>query len=117
MKTDFKNTPREFSVKGHTVKDFGKIFLEENEMVTFVTDTEKEFDFAAKEWGFYATPSVNSRLKKQGFKTALVVNEQNQLYIMAVDSEKMKEFKSYLKANQDNRVICWLDDFFGEEIG
>jgi hypothetical protein len=112
MKINLQDTPRIFSVKGHKIKDFGKIILEQGEMISFQTNSGKEFDFTAKEWGFYATPSLNSRLKNEGFKVALVVNEMNQVYIMAVEKEKIDLFKSYLKKNQDNRIICWLDQFF-----
>lgn len=115
MKANLKDEPRVFSVKGHTIKDFGKIILGQNEMISFQTNSGKEFDFTAKEWGFYATPSLNSRLKNEGFKTALVVNESNQVYVMAVEKDKMDLFKSYLKENQDNRIICWLDQFFEDE--
>ena len=115
MKSELKEEPRKFGVKGHEVKDFGKIFLDPNEMISFSTQGGKEYDFVAKEWGFYASPSVNSRLSKEGFKTALVVNESNQLYVMAVEEEKINIFKIYLKNNQDNRLICWLDEFFKEE--
>ncbi len=111
MKTEIKGSPREFKVKKFTIKDFGKIHLDNDEMISFVTKSGKEYDFTAKSWGFYATPSVNSRLKNQGFKTALVLNENNQLYVMSVESEKMDEFCAYIKDGQDNRVICWLDEW------
>lgn len=115
MKTNFLQNPRVFTVKEHSIKDFGKIYLSENEMISFKTKSSKEYDFVAKEWGFYATPSLNSRLQKEGFKTALVVNEHNQIYIMVVENDKIPLFKNYLKTNQDNRIICWLDEWFGEE--
>lgn len=116
MELNLKKTPREFEVKGVRIKDFGKIFLDKNEMVSFKTKSGKEYDFVAKEWGFYATPSVNSRLKKEGFKTALIVNESNQLYVMSVEKEKIEKFHKYLKYNQDNKLICWIDEWFKERI-
>jgi len=116
MELNLKTTPREFEVKGVRIKDFGKIFLDKNEMVSFKTKSGKEYDFVAKEWGFYATPSVNSRLKKEGFKTALIVNESNQLYVMSVEKEKIEKFHKYLKYNQDNKLICWIDEWFKERI-
>ncbi len=115
MKSELKNIPRCFNVKSHEIKDFGKIYLDPDDMVSFKTKSGKECDFVAKEWGFYALPSINARLDKEGFKTALVVNETNQLYIMVVDKDKISEFRRYLKENQDNRIICWLNDFFVEE--
>jgi len=110
MKANLKSRPRVFEVKGHEVKDFGKIFLGDGEMVSFVTKSGRECDFAARDWGFYLGPSLNSRLKKEGFKTALVINEKGQVYVLAVERGKMRKFKKYLKAGQDIRIICWLDE-------
>jgi hypothetical protein len=114
MKISLKNEPRVFTVKGKTIKDFGEIFLDDSEMITFSTFNNKKYDFTAKSWGFYATPSMNSRLKKEGFKTALVVNENNQIYIMVIDIDKMDQFLTYLKDEQDHKILCWLDDWMPE---
>ena len=114
LKLDLLDKARVFSVKGHEIKDLGKILLDSNELITFKTPSGKNFDFVAKEWGFYATPSMNDRLKKEGFKTALVVNEIDQLFIMAVEEDKLDIFSEYLKKNQDNKVICWLDNFYNK---
>jgi len=91
------------------ILDYGKIKLETNEQVSFINDNKKEYDFVAKEWGFYATPSINARLVDEGFKTALVKNKQNKYYIMVVDKEKIKIFQTYmLKSRQE--IIEWLDE-------
>jgi len=116
MKLELKEQARIFSIKGHEINDFGKILLNSNDMVSFKTKSKKEYDLVAKEWGFYATPSINSRLTNEGFKTALVSNENNQVYVMVVEEDKIKEFKIYLKDNQNNRLICWLDEWFKEEF-
>ena len=116
LKLDLLESARFFSVKGHEIKDLGKILLDYNELITFKTPSGKNFDFVAKEWGFYATPSINDRLKKEGFKTALVVNENDQLYVMVVEVDKLDIFSRYLKKNQDNKLICWLDDFYNHSI-
>jgi len=114
MDSLLNNSPRKFCVNNVEIYDFGKIKLEPNEMISFKTDANKEYDFVAKEWGFYATPSINGRLKKEGFKTALVKNLYNKLYVMVVDENKIELFKKYL--NDDNQnLICWLDEGFGEE--
>ncbi|MCG6553488.1 MAG: hypothetical protein L7F77_14290 [Candidatus Magnetominusculus sp. LBB02] len=115
MRYDFKEDPRVFGVKGFEIKDFGKIYLQDGEMVSFVTESGRECDFAAKDWGFYVGPSVNSRLKNQGFKVALVLNEQGQLYVNAVEIDKVAEFKKYLKTNQNNVILCWLDEWLSEK--
>ena len=115
MRLKLKGEPRVFEVKGVKIKDYGKIYLGHDEMVSFVTKSKRECDFAAKEWGFYLGPSINSRLKKEGFKVALVLNEKGQLYVNAVEKDKIAKFKKYLKTNQNNKVICWLDELIAEK--
>ena len=111
MKTDFKTIPREFEVKGFKIKDFGKVYLDDGEMISFVTKSKKACDFVARDWGFYLGPSLNSRLKREGFKTALVLNEQGQIYINAVEKDKMELFHKYINTNQKNIILCWLDEW------
>ena len=111
MKIESKDKPRVFEVKGVKIKDYGKISLDDDEMVSFVTKSGRECDFSAKDWGFYLGPSLNSRLKKQGFKVALVLNEAGQIYVNAIEKDKIGLFEKYLKTNQDSKVICWLDEF------
>lgn len=112
MKLDIKNSPRRFrvGVSGKIeITDCGSIFLLANEQVTFVTSTGKRYDVTAKEWGFYATPSLNGRLRSEGFKSALVSNEQGKCYLMLVEVEKVAEFETYL-AREKNRLERWLDE-------
>ncbi|MBP7652079.1 hypothetical protein KA977_01570 [Candidatus Dependentiae bacterium] len=114
MKTDLKQKPRKFKLKDTVIKDYGKIFLENGEMVSFVTKSGKECDFNAFDWGFYLGPSLNGRLKNEGFKTALVLNEAGRIYINAVEKEKIEEFKKYLTTNQNNKILCWLDEWLAD---
>ena len=105
--------PREFTVgttKKLTLRDLGKINLKPNEQVSFTTESGKEHDFVRKNWGFYATPSINGRLLAQGFKTALVRNLGGRIYIMVVDDSKMEEFLSYIFDTKQD-VIEWLDEY------
>ncbi|EQB34421.1 hypothetical protein M947_11100 [Sulfurimonas hongkongensis] len=104
-----KEKPRTFEVNNIQIKDFGKIILEKNEMVSFKTNSNKEYDFVAKEWGFYATPSINGRLKKEGFKTALVKNSFKKYYINVVDIDKMDSFLKYLK-QENSSIVEWMDE-------
>ena len=48
------------------LKDCGKIILNDNEQVTFSDKYNKknDYDVTKKDWGYYATPSINGRLKK-----------------------------------------------------
>jgi hypothetical protein len=111
MKKNLTKKPRKFDVGNITISDYGKIILSPDEMLSFVSGDDKEYDFVAKDWGFYVTPSINGRLKKSGFKTALVKNNVNKIYIMAVEIDKISIFENYL-INDNQIIICWLDEWF-----
>jgi len=114
MKSNLKKEPRKFQVNNTVISDFGNIVLDSDEMISFKTNSNKEYDFVAKEWGFYATPSINGRLVKEGFKTAIINNKYNKTYVMIVDRNKLDDFHRYLK-NDNQSLICWLDEWFREE--
>ena len=112
MKLDLKTLPRKFTVgknKQIVLEDHGSIYLEPNEQVTFMTANNAEYDVCRKEWGYYATPSMNDRLKRFGFKTALVKNKKGQVYIMIVENNKLTEFYNYIK-EESNFLVQWLDE-------
>ena len=112
MKFNEENPPREFKVgldNQIVIKDCGTIHMKPDEQITFVTGDGKEYDVARKDWGFYATPSMNGRLKNFGFKTALVKNESGMYYIMVVEKNKITLFENYLK-KEKNHLIKWLDE-------
>ena len=115
MKVKFKKEPREFTFRGVTIKDLGKVYLENNEMLSFVNNSGKECDFVQKSWGYYVCPSVIGRLKSEGFKTALVINKEKRLYVLEVDKDKTNDFQNYLKS-QDLTLICWLDEWMEPKI-
>jgi hypothetical protein len=112
MRFEKKNPPRVFSVGREApihISDCGRVYLEPDEQVTFVTADGKEHDFAAKDWGFYATPSVNGRLAAQGFRTALVRNPAGRRYVMVVNRDRMESFEQYL-CDEKQTVEAWLDE-------
>ena len=112
MQYEFKKNPRKFSVginRDIEIKDCGKIHLLQNEQITFITDNNANYDFVRKDWGFYATPSMNGRLKNEGFKSALVKNKKNQYYIMVVEKLYLELFKKYC-ADERQTVVEWLDE-------
>lgn len=112
MKIEKQTPPREFLVgkkNDITIKDCGKLFLSSDEQITFISKNNKEYDVVKKDWGYYATPSINGRLKKYGYKTALVKNNQGKYYIMLVDLNKQELFKMYIK-NENNFLVQWLDE-------
>jgi hypothetical protein len=104
--------PRRFRVglrQQIELRDCGRVQLEPNEQVTFVTSDGREHDFAAKEWGYYVTPSLNHRLRAQGFKTALVRNSKGRLYVMTVAENRTEAFDEYLHQERQ-QVVEWLDE-------
>ena len=93
-----KRKKREFVANKKTnliVSDVGKLLLKNNEHLTIQVANKKN-EICAMSWGLYATSSINHRLKKEGFKTFLVKNSLNKLFIMLVDKRKTKQFKRYL---------------------
>ena len=113
MKFQSKDPPRRFKVgkpeNKIVISDFGDLSLEPNEQITLVSENGRRHDFAAKEWGFYSTPSINGRLKDEGFKTALVENQKGQIYIMSVDKEKINLFEKYCLDEQQT-VLERIDE-------
>ena len=111
MKFKKNKVPRPIVVgikKKLIIKDMGTVYLAPNEQLTFITESKKKYDFARKNWGFYVTPSINSRLKKEGFKTALVRNSLNRIFVMIVEKKRMSIFKKYLNTENCD-LLAWLD--------
>jgi hypothetical protein len=112
VRFDAKNPPRRFTV-GNTVKiemhDCGSVRLEADEQVTFVTAAGGEFDVARKDWGFYATPSLNGRLHAFGLRGVLIRNRLTDRYfVLLVERGRETAFAAYL-AQEQCEVIAWLD--------
>jgi hypothetical protein len=106
-----KQPPRRFAV-GNTVKfemqDCGTMHLQPDEQLTFVTEQGAEYDLARKDWGFYATPSLNSRLLNFGLRGVLVKNNLGRYFLMLVERGKDNLFEEYLKVESLD-IICWMD--------
>lgn len=113
MKFKVIDPPRTFDVQGAgvalTLSDCGRLELAADEQVTFLTSKGGEYDVVRKHWGFYATPSINGRLKSFGLKTALVVSSFGKLFVMLVERGKEQDFQAYIEADHQ-KVLCWLDD-------
>ena len=111
MKINKKNRYFKVGVKKNiTLKDVGSIFLKNNENITFKTSNKKEYDVCKKNWGFYATPSINKRLKNFGYLAALVKSKNfNTFTILLLEKGKRKQFNKYIK-DQKMHVVCWLNN-------
>lgn len=104
--------PRSFTVGNKvlfSIRDCGKIALEHDEQVTLTTEAGGELDIARKDWGFYATPSLNGRLEGFGLRAVLVRNTQTGRYfVLVVERNREAAFEAYL-AQESCEVVHWLD--------
>lgn len=112
MKFDAKNPPRQFEV-GNAVRfpmsDCGNIALESEEQVTFTTPSGGEYDVARKDWGFYATPSLNGRLPQFGLRGVLIRNMlTGRYFVFLLEKGREAAFDDYMK-QESLEVIAWLD--------
>ena len=112
MKVFSQQPPRSFKVGQQgliTIFDCGKIQLEANEQVTFTLPKGAEYDVTRKEWGFYATPSLNGRLEKFGLRGVLIKNRvTKRFFVLLVEKGKEPAFDEYCRA--ENLVaVAWLD--------
>ena len=83
MRVDRKDPPRTFMVgQGVEIKDCGRVSLDADEQLTFVTESGAEYDVARKDWGFYASPSLNGRLKQFGLRGVLIQNKESKRYFL-----------------------------------
>lgn len=91
------------------LSDCGHVNLEPDELVTFRTESGGEYDVTRKSWGFYATPSLNGRLRQFGFRAALVKNVVTRRYfVFLLEDGKDAELDDYLRL-EECEVVCWLD--------
>jgi len=104
--------PRAFQVglQGQiTIFDHGKIELQPNEQVTFTLPQGGEYDVTRKEWGFYATPSLNGRLEQFGLRGVLIKNRgTGRFFVLLVEKNKEAAFEKYCQA-ENLAAVAWLD--------
>lgn len=84
------------------------------EVLTFEAHGLQKFTgLGVKKWGFYATAkAINGSLKDDGYRTALVVNRNGDVYVWCVDVTKTDEFKDYClnePRGGPHKILCWLD--------
>jgi hypothetical protein len=114
MKFQANDPPRAFRVGkagGIALKDCGSVHLAPDEQVTFRTDgeTPTAFDVTRKDFGYYASNSLNGTLPRQGLRPALCVNvEFGLLYMLFVETGKENAYHAYLDA-EGMKHLKWLD--------
>lgn len=112
MKFDALDPPRRFSTGRNAdivLADCGKVALAPDEMVTFTTPDGGEYDVARKDWGFYATPSLNGRLRDHGLRGVLVKSPINRWFVFLVERGKEPLFEQYLETEK-HVIVSWLDN-------
>lgn len=112
MKFEPKIPPRSFVV-GNTIKfhikDCGSLRLAADEQITFMSPSGAEYDVTAKEWGYYATPSLNGRLEQFGLRGVLVRNRgTGRYFVLLVERGKEASFDTYC-VQENLVVIAWMD--------
>jgi hypothetical protein len=112
VRFDAKEPARAFMVgnaEKFEMKDCGTLRLAPDEQVTFVTEGGAEYDVARKDWGFYATPSLNGRLEGFGLRAVLIQNRGTKRYfVLLVEKGREAAFERYLDV-ENLRIVHWLD--------
>jgi len=107
-----KDPPRHFLVGAAPqveMKDCGMLALEADEQITLLTEGGAEYDVARKDWGFYATPSLNGRLEQFGLRGVLIRNrDSGRYFVLLIERGREGAFEAYCR--KDNlAVVAWLD--------
>ncbi len=111
MKFEAIQPPREFSVGAGgriVLKDCGRLRLDPDEQVTVCLPGGGEWDITRKEWGFYATPSLNRRLVHFGLRAALIRSHDGTHFIWLVERGCEPVMEKYM-ADEGISLVSWLD--------
>ena len=103
--------PRQFEV-GETpvkIRHVANVELDADELISLVSPDNRELDIVAKAWGYYVTPSLQGRLKRNGMRAALMRNVMTrQLFVVAVHQDEIESWETYMKA-ENQELVIWLD--------
>lgn len=111
MEIDKRTPPRTFTIGQNAdivIRQVADVRLDADEQITLVGDTGSPYDIVRKSWGYYATPSINGRLRAHGLRAALARNAANKVFLLLVETGREDAFHAYL-ATERQEVICWLD--------
>lgn len=99
MRAKLQHPPRRFAAgfgpRPVEMRDYGRLELDPDEQVTFTTPRGGEYDVARKDWGFYATPSLNGRLRGFGLSGRLVRNRLGREFVLLVEDGCEEAFAGY----------------------
>jgi len=107
----FKKKRKFYPVEGkdNFIFDAGEIKFENNEQLTLLSPDNKKNEIVCKDWGYYITSSVNSRLAREGYKTAIIKNKLGRIFLIIVDKKKINYFLDYIK-EENIDILDWLDE-------
>lgn len=116
MRVERKEPPREFEVggRGTRLSHVADAWLNDDELVTFRTESGTELDVTRKAWGYYATSSFNQRLPEHGLRPALALSEFGarpgtaRMYLLLCERGMEDSFNEYLEA-EGMELVGWLD--------
>lgn len=112
MEIDGFSHPRRFQVGVADIElsHVANIVLEPDEMITLISAGNREYDVTAKDWGYYATPSVRKRLKQFGMRAGMMRNlETGDLFVVLVFEDKVAHWRRYMEI-ENQELISWLDE-------
>lgn len=109
MRVEPLEPPREFVAGAVTIRHAADLWLEPDEQVTLHAPSGSQLDVVRKSWGYYATPSLNARLRDHGLSARLVAGARGLVYLLLVEDGAEADFAAYL-AREGMRELCRLDD-------
>ena len=108
MKIKEINPKRKFNCGNNVIlAHVADIMPENDELITFKSKENKEYDFVCKEWGYYATPSINKRLKRNGYRAALMENKCGDNFVVIVEVDKLKLWEDY-NEKEEQIFVKWI---------
>jgi len=108
MHIEPRNPPRHYMVGSTEISDCAAIELAADEQITFKTAGRDGYDVTRKDWGWYATPSLNGRLAAHGLRAVFAQNDAGRAFLLLVDAGREAAFEAYLAAEKMS-VVAWLD--------
>lgn len=112
MKLNEKRPPRTYRCgagEAVEIRDCGTVDLEPDEQLTFITPRGGQYDLTRKNWGYYATPSLNGRLPTYGLHPVLAVNGSGKWFVLLVEDGSESSCHAYL-GEEGMKIVARLDD-------
>jgi SAM-dependent methyltransferase len=100
--------PRRFRVGDVELAHVADVELENDELITFRTQSGSEYDVVRKPWGYYPLPSLNRRLPAKGLRPVLVRARDGRIMLLLCENGHDALLHRYL-AEQGLNTLGWLD--------